>query len=318
MSNGIFLFKINESNEASLISKYFLPELKEMDEKFTINSNLLNRIASKHGDINDPSTLKNELSLRFHGMKFYSVFMVEKKDENYYLTFILDSKESSEPYSITTDVMSQLISISLDKKDSVKLDIIKQILSERNELVLLIRNTEKIQKIISKQANDLLDDGNFESAQDLIKIAKEIPPKIFEAVTKGDNMFHAKNYRVAQKSYEDAANLAKKINQDSIRKLLLKMAKRAEDIPKYTKTWNNLYGQMTKFYKKIDKHVNIPYSEPLNVIDNSMIIMEALENDENIAILEELEELLMQQIENAKKMVESNKQIKELINNLAS
>jgi tetratricopeptide (TPR) repeat protein len=139
------------------------------------------------------------------------------------------------------------------------------------------------------KANELLDEKNFDETQEMIKRANEIPPKIAYLCKRADDAFYAeKNYRQAQRHYKDASNLAKKINQTPIVKLLEHKAKRAEMIPQFQKNWGITYDKIVRPLRKIEKRDNSFYLKPIKLIDQAIEISDYLEDDETIGNLQKL------------------------------
>ncbi len=285
MASGVLIFKIAGSNRPDIIIKY------QADE---FDTNLARKISNKHIIYGDESKPKDMLSYRTADHKYFSIFLTKTEtNENMYLVFELDPNESVEPFSIMLSEMRQFIRLSLNKNDSVLNDAIKHILEERNELIQDVSDVERLQKRIVSKANELLDEKNFEKTQEMIKRANEIPPKIANLCKKGDEAFYQqKNYRQAQRNYKEASNLAKKINQPPITKLLEHKAKRAEAIPQFVKNWSLTYDQIVKPLRKIEKRDYGYYLKPIKLIDRAIEISDYLEDDKTIEDLQKLADFL--------------------------
>ncbi|MBN2156411.1 MAG: hypothetical protein JW776_10235 [Candidatus Lokiarchaeota archaeon] len=285
MANGVLIFKIVGNTRPEIIAKY-------NDDGF--DSNLARKIANKHTIYGEEAHPKDMLSYRTDESKYYSIYITQnEKNENVFLVFILDSNESIAPFSIMLSELREFIILSLNKSESVLKDAIKHILEERNDLIQDVRDVKRLQERIVTKANELLDEKNFEKTQEMIKRANEIPPKIANLCKKADQAFHdQKNYRQAQRYYKEASNLAKKIKQKSISKLLEQKAKRAEEIPQFAKNWAITYDQIVKPLRKIEKRDHDYYLKPIKLINRAIEISDFLEEDKTIEDLQKLADYL--------------------------
>ena len=319
MANGVFLFKDSGNRNFEVISKYFISGLKS---EIDLSTDILNKIAKKHEIYIGSSRSKRVLSYRTENVKFFSIFLgsldVEGniKEKSAFLNFILDLAESVEPFSIMIQDMKNTIFSHLEEGSSALDEILKSILDNRNQLVDDVQDPQRITERLVTKANKLLDDGEFEKAQKLIKRAKEIPPKIASLVKRGNEAFDAKDLKSAQKSYNDAAGLAQKINQNAMYQLLVKKANRAREIPKFNKNWIQLYDQLSKLLKKMDKRESAFYLEPINRVNKAIEISDMLEDDETISDLQILEDLLQKGDEMSKELDGVDSDIKLLLKKL--
>jgi len=318
MAFGIFLFSDKDSESAKLIAKYLSPKAEPVE----ITAELLNKISLKHDVFSNSANPRKMLSYRHDSVKFFSSYVEKRKtEEHVFVVFVLNLKESSEPFSIMMGELKQSLSVALDAYQTDKninkiQDILKQALDSRNEWVDDLKETKRIQEKIVQKANKLLDDANFESAQSLIKLAKEIPPKISDMVNRGDEAFGQANYRVAQKLYSDAADLSDKISQNAIAQLLRKKATRADEIPKFTKTWALLYDQICKPLKKMDKREVNFYMDPSPTVNQAIEVSDMLEDDNTIYELEKLDDLLHKAEQLSKELDKTDVEIKKTLEKL--
>jgi tetratricopeptide (TPR) repeat protein len=210
--------------------------------------------------------------------------------------------------------MRQFIKLSMEKSDSVLKDSMIHLLKERNDLMQDIDDVKRLQERIVSKANALLDEKNFQKTQEMIKRANEIPPKITYLVKRGDEAFYIqKNYRQASRHYKDASNLAEKINQAPITKLLEKKAKRADEIPQFIKTWSLTYDQIVKPLRKIEKRNTSFYLKPIKLIDRAIEISDYLEDDKTIEDLQKLADYLERANSLSVELKSLDKKIKDVI-----
>lgn len=314
MANGIFLLKNKEKNDPELISKYIK---SESEKDVSLSKEIFKRILTKHGIYEGTEELNNSMSYRAKGFKYLSIYLLKTEEgENIFLVFILGEKESAEPFSIMINDLYRSIKTCFEKDTKGKIDVLKEVLDNRNDLVADILDVKRIQSRLVAKANTLLDEGNFEKAQELIKYGKEIPNKIAALVVKSNEAFTAKNYKSAQKTFNDAAELAKKINQYSMIQLFRKNAKRAEDIPKFLKNWAILYELIVKPLKKMEKRERSFYLAPIRVIEQLIEISDMLEDDTTIMDLQNLEDCLVKANDLSNELDEVDTKISELLGKL--
>jgi tetratricopeptide (TPR) repeat protein len=306
MASGVLIFKIAGNSRPEII-------VKHNDNGF--DTNLARKIASKHAIYGDESKPKDVLSYRTDKYKYFSVFISKTEPKEYtYLVFILNRNESIEPFSIMISEMRQFIKLSMEISDSVLKDSMIHLLKERNDLMQDIDDVKRLQERIVSKANALLDEKNFQKTQEMIKRANEIPPKITYLVKRGDEAFYIqKNYRQASRHYKDASNLAEKINQAPITKLLEKKAKRADEIPQFIKTWSLTYDQIVKPLRKIEKRNTSFYLKPIKLIDRAIEISDYLEDDKTIEDLQKLADYLERANSLSVELKSLDKKIKDVI-----
>lgn len=315
MAFGILLFEIDGEQNISVLSKYFIDgENKEIAD----NLDLLKYIAKKHGMLSGETDLKSVHSHRTDGLKLFSIYISEpNSDKKGFIVFVLDKSEQNEPYSVMIAQLKDIISIAKTKGKSLLDSTLKQVLENRIELSALPYQKEQIQKKLSNVANKLLDEGNFEKAQEYIKLAQEVPTKLTDLVIKGDNLLKNKNYRGAAKAYSDASSLANKINQSGLAELMRKKAAKASEIPKYNKSKLLYLNQIEKGLSRLNKRISSNvYRDPINSIDGLLNIADVLENDEEIAVLQELIDILEDSDLKYQEILDGDKKIKELFSKL--
>jgi hypothetical protein len=313
MAKGTFLFKIKEKSNPTTIANYLLVEI---EGKLKITSELMNKISTKQGISQDTSHIRKTISYR-EDWKYFSIYVGDNdKEEHIFLVFVLDLKESTEPFTILLGEVKQMIIMSLSKGVTTLQDVLKGTLNTRNDLMLLIHEKERIEKKISTKANKLLDEGNFVQAQEIIKLAKEIPAKISDLVKRGDDAFTSKNYRVAERCFIDASDFSKKINEIEMSELLKTMAERAAEIPRYMKDWAQNFTKITKPLKKMDKREKGFYLEPIDVVNEAIDISDILEDDQKIELLQQLESLMNKGDNLSKELDEVDSEINKIIEKL--
>lgn len=313
MAYGIFLFEDEDSKDAELIKKVLVDDI---EDKSLPTIDLLNRISLKHNVFGDQEHIRKQISYRSGQYKYFSILIDQEVNLFMFLGFILDSTESSEPFSIKLPSTIELVKMGLKKGEKTITTILAKVLKERNSIVEEIHNQKLIEKKISAKANILLDNGEFEKAQDLIKLAKDIPPKLTDAVRKGDEAFKEGKYRRAERAYSAAADLAEEINEIGMMEVLLKKAERAERVPKYDKDLSKTMKQISKPLKNIDKREKGFYLQPMNDIQDAIEISDTLEEDETIRQLQELEDLLEKADELSKQLNDVDSRINFILEKL--
>ncbi len=312
MGKGIFLFQDKGDEDASIIADYIDPE---SGYNLDLSSIILSKISLKHGVFDASANINKVLSYRTDTDKLFSTY-ISQNDEgtHYFIVFILDKMESSAPFSILFDDLKNKIETELNESGIVSKDLLKTILDHRNELYKEIHNTEMIQKKMSVISNKLLDEGEFEKAQNLIKLTAEIPPKIIANVSKGEN---AKSVGVSLKSYREAAELALKINQNSMNALLLEIASRIEELPKFSKNYGQLYDQISKpLIKNMEKRERGFYLHPKNSVKSIIEVADLLEDDGAIENLLTLEQMLQKGADLSEELNKIDSEIKMLLSKL--
>jgi hypothetical protein len=315
MAKGIFLYKYTEKSQPEMMEKYYIDEI---ESKIDISNSLLTKIAEKHKIYDNLSAgLKRSLSYRTEDRKYFSIYIAKtQNDDNILLNFILDITESTEPFSISTGEMKRSIKDSIEKGEIQLQEVLKNILSSRNQLVEDIGDPQRIKERLVIKANKMIDEEKIDEAQKLLKRADEIPPKIADLVKKGNEAFSNDDLKAAQKLYDEAANLATKINQSSMNELLKRKARRAEEIPKFNKNWSQLYDKLSKLLKKIEKRETTFYLEPINQVNRAIEISDMLEDDETISTLQKLEDLLQKGESLTKRIEDVNTEIKQIMDSL--
>ncbi len=168
---------------------------------------------------------------------------------------------------------------------------IKKIFEQSLDLEEKLRDPKLVKERIIKKTNKLLDDGNFQRAQELIALAEKIPDRLAVAVKSGDVALKKENYKQAEKSYKQAADLANEISEPEMEAALLLKAEKAKTFPGLQKDQKSAILKLEKPFSSLDKRVRSVYRVGLDAIDDAIKISDKLEDDPTIQSLKELEEL---------------------------
>ncbi|MHA1871663.1 MAG: hypothetical protein ACTSU2_10120 [Promethearchaeota archaeon] len=320
MAEGILVYRSKINGEIEILAEYMINNNKvQMDNKESNNNPikeaLLKDIVSRHGSVEN---LKEFIMVRAEDTKILSYYLFKVEDLNYFLIILLDLSQNLEDYMLNIDnYKAQFLKIiqeggSTNDMQKSLMNIIKDILIGRNTLLNDLKDKQKIEKYLSTKANKLLDEGDLEKAQDLIKLAQEVPEKLANAVNNGDRAFSERNYKKAAKFYDDAASLAKKIGHIQMVKVLLRRVKRAEEIPELIKSWSDVLSQINKPLKKRVpiKEINY-YAKIIPFIEKAIDIADILEDDKKVKLLRHLIELCTEGSKLSNELGQIDKEIKE-------
>jgi hypothetical protein len=321
MIKGIFLIKseiipndeeIEENSEEEEIS---IPDVKSKviaefiptsDEKPSeeIVANIIEKFMQD-------STLKST-SYRNFPYKYYAIALDrEEGEESYYLCYILDSSESLEIVQIA-DAYPQMI-LDKIKKPKTIVKIFEEIHSNRNRLLDKLEKTDILQKEIGASANKLIDAEKFEQAQEMIKLAKEIPSKIVSAYKKGMSDLKNGDFKKAEKSFDEILSLARKIDDTLLVKFIKLKIENTQNTPSFQKELKTLLASLKKTLNK--PIALLPYQKQISTLSRCIILLDKLEKDRQIEEMAELETIIEKSAKLGQQLIALDRKLKKLLLN---
>lgn len=275
----------NEANSTSIeLPKYSIfaksvPERADFPKEETLNE-LLIRYFSAGENLT--------LNIRLAPYKYY-ILPIEE-DRSKLLIFILDINESLEIAQIFEEETVENLQMQIKGKSNMQASL-NEILQFRNIITQKLENEQILQEDIGKSANRLIDQGKFDEAQDLIKLAKTIPEKMVSTYLKSKEAAKEHNYRQTRKLLGDCVNLAQKINDEGIQRYLSKKIEMYTQIPQYEKDVRTLIASISK---ELSKNITLPhYQRQVYKLDKTLDLLDKLEEDELIEKIVELSNTLI-------------------------
>ena len=265
---GIFIEKVPSSGKPEIIAQYF-------SKKMVIPDFLLTEMIRRFKETNEKyCILLGET---------YKVVGVQLNSNSLFIGFFLDPKEDSATVLVNIDEKRERVLKALNE-GSIDV-VLKDLFDREEEVIRKLIDAKVIKDTIIAQTNKLLDAGDFEKAKKLITLAEEVPPKLTKMVLDAENARLAKNYRLAEKLYKDASELASQIGEKYLEEVLIAKSNRVKQIPTYEKRQKNTVQKLQKPQEERD-------FEFLNILINDIIaISDFLEDQEIIEDLRVLNTL---------------------------
>ncbi len=232
-----------------------------------------------------------EINVRHFPLKYNaSTLGSNEEGDTFHLISILDISESLEIVkTISSEIKRNLLENIHDK--SYLTTKLRTIFEAKVNILEKVTNSEILTKNLSGKANKLIDDGNFEQAQDLIKLAKEIPAKFTEHYEKSKRDTKTGNFRGAEKSLLHCYDLAGKMNDLPLQHYIKLKIEAVKQIPSAQK---ELKSQMNRISKDLGKYINyLPYKAQIKKLNRCDELADILEDDEQLDQLAELEEKII-------------------------
>jgi len=303
MPIGIFLYEIDESFGPNILAEYYLSDVK-------ISQEILKDFIEKH--------VKRELidaTIRTDEYKYYSskVNADSINKSNLYLGFILKEEEAlislKTEFENTENIIIQ--NFSTDKKKMIEL--LKGNLTSILSLMEKLKEPKVITEAINEKTKKMLDDGKFEEARELIDLGEKIPEKLSAEIKLADQLFKDKQYKKAKKSFEKAAELAESIQELEINAFLKKKAEKVGFFPDLLKERDLLQKDIKKEFIDLTHTQLRAYERVMPSIDKVINITNALEEEEALNTLIELQSDLQKASQLYKDLAVIDKQIKRLL-----
>ncbi|MHA1765130.1 MAG: hypothetical protein ACTSWX_08025 [Promethearchaeota archaeon] len=255
------------------------------------------------------ATLK-DLNFRAFPYKFYIVPLKQQKDIIKYCTiYILDIFESLEIVKIHPTEIQDSILENISNKIALT-NRIRNIYIEKNNILEKVEKVDVLKNEIGSTANKLIDEGKYEDAQKIIKLAKEIPSKLVNTYSKSKKEVKGGHFKNAEKNLRDAFNLAKKINDEGLKAYLELKIETVKRIPSYQKEVKSKYSSISK--KLLKYNTFIPYSSQIPKLHRCMELLDKLEEDDQIDQITDLEKLLVEAQQYVRSLRDIDRQIKQI------
>ncbi len=265
---GIFVEKVPSSGKPQVEAQYFT---KKMD----IQENLLKEMIRRFKETNEKYCILLGETFKVVG--------VQLNAGSLFVGFFLDQTEDSAPVLVNIDQKRDQILKAM--KGGTIDSALKDILENEQEVSKKLLDAKIIKDKIIAQTSKLLDAGDFEKAKKLISLAEEIPPKLTAAAASAEKARIEKNYRLAEKLFKDAADLAVVISEKYLEEVLIAKSNRVKQIPAYEKRQKSTVQKLQKPQEDRD-------FEFLNILVNDIIaVSDFLEDEEIIGDLRELNTL---------------------------
>ncbi|MHA1733420.1 MAG: hypothetical protein ACTSU5_15845 [Promethearchaeota archaeon] len=251
-----------------------------------VSGDLLEKLVEKHTHKDDG---QEEVVYRSPDGRFFSTQLGGAGEEvKRFLVFSLGEKEGLETTVVNIGAKKAAVEGALggDLKSALK-----SVFHSCSELDAKLRDPTSVKDYIIKKTNVLLDNGDFQRAQELIALAEKVPEKLSVAVKSGDVAMHKQNFKQAEKFYKQAADLAAEVDEREMEAALLVRAGNAKEFPNLVKNQKSAILRIEKPFGSLDKRVKSVYRVALEEIDKAIRISDKLEDDATVEILEEIASL---------------------------
>ncbi len=296
----------NTSPNWTMIQSYFT-ESQSKPEDPAINT-LIKRLHSEK--------YPKHLNLRFFEEK-YAFYQINPEDspEKVYLLYILTQTQTLEILSLDPIVSYEELFERVKKRTKVN-EILQDLVNSKNIILEKLYNPEILQKQVGNRANEFIDQGKYTEAQELMKIAKEIPKKFTDAMKAARTAIHNNKFRQADKNLLTAYNLAGKL-EDTIMESYLKLRiVHIQKIPEFHKQIKKTVKQIHSQFSTFPFYLN--YLENIDLMHEAIDLYENLEQDEHIAHIQDLSELLIQADEIARNLSQKDQEIREILKKISN
>ncbi len=301
MPLGIFLYEIDESFGPNLLAEYYIKEIG-------ITKEILKNLGDNHlkkSDLNYITHTKDDL-------KYYSKEIKLDEKLSIYLGLVTTSGEFIDSFiAIFDEIEAKIVENFSKDKEKLKF-LLKEILHSRIELDEKLKEPKLIREKLNERIKDLLDEERIQEARNLIDLGEIIPDEIAKSVKIAEELFNTQDYKNAKKHYIKAAELAKKIEEFEIHKVLEEKAKTAENYPTYLRERDEAYKNFKYLLSEIDFKKDGYYLQAIEHIDKAVELSEKLDDDLIITDLNELINLC----KNCSNLSENIRQNDEIIKNL--
>jgi hypothetical protein len=252
------------------------------------------------------------LNYRHFPYKYYVVPLTPSdQDPRYFCLYILDSTESLDIVLVGDKDTRQKLSDALGAPKNLP-TILSEIFSSKNQILDKLDKQDVLQAEIGASANKLIDEGKFEAAQERIKLAKEIPPKLVGAFKRALNMIREKDFRRAERDLQDCLEFSQKIGDGVLYHYLSLKIQNTQQIPAFQKEVKSIYSSFTR---DLTKSLSIvPYSEQIGRLNRAVELLDKLELDSQIERISELQTLIEKANRVSAQLYDLDKQIKNIAN----
>lgn len=305
MPIGIFLYEIDESFGPNLLSEYSVKEVG-------ITKEILKTLADKH--LEKPGLKYN--SLRTDTFKFYSREIKINDKKALILGFILSTEEYVDSlFAVFDEIETKMVKNFTEDKNELK-SLLKEILHARIESRDKLKEPKLIKEKMNERTKDLLDEGKIQEARELIDLGEIIPDEMAHSIKLAGDFFKAKDFRSAKKNFIRAAELAEKIGELEISKILNSRAKTAENYPIYVKEREDAYKEIKRLLQDIDLKKSNYYQQSVKSIQKIIEISNILEDYLNITELNKLVNLCNENSKLSEEIKLKDELIKDILDKL--
>ena len=305
MPLGIFLYEIDESFGPNLLAEYYIKEI-----------GLTKEILKKLGDNHLKKSNLNYVTHTKDDLKYYSKEIKVDDKLSLYLGLITKSGEFIDSFIAVFDEIEAKIVKNFSKDKEKLKSLLREILHSRIELNEKLKEPKLIREKLNERIKDLLDEEKIQEARSLIDLGEIIPNEIAQSVNIAEESFKAQDYRNAKKHYSKAAELAEKIEELEIYKVLNEKAKTAENYPSYLRERDEAYKNIKYILGEIDSKKDGYYLQAIDIINKVVELSEKLDDDLIIADLNELINLCKNCSNLSENIRQNDEIIKDLLNKI--
>lgn len=234
--------------------------------------------------------------------------------ERLYLLFILSPGQSLEILDLEPIIPYSELVTRVEKKNKIN-EALEAIVKDKNYLLEKLLNKTLLQKQVGNEANELIDAGNYTEAQDLMKIAKEIPKKFVDTMQAAHDAIHNNKFRSAEKNLLNAYDLAKKLEDEKLETYLKLRIEKIQQIPAYHKQIKKLLKQINSNLSHFPSYLN--YIINLPMLHESIDLFEKLEKDKEISDINQLIEFLEKAEELATELSVMDEKIQKILTQMS-
>ncbi|MBN1802830.1 MAG: hypothetical protein JW891_15075 [Candidatus Lokiarchaeota archaeon] len=303
--NAVFLYEIDKSFGPNLIAEFNLTKTK-------ISKDFLIELAKKHveKELTDATVVKDDIKGYSSKIEGESI-----KKDNLYLGFIMkDEEELISLKSLVEKMESNVIeNYSTDKNKLTQ--VLKQNLTSILGLMERLKEPKLIVETINEKTKKMLDDGKIQEARELIDLGEKVPEKLAAEMKLAEELFKAKEFKKAKKSFEKAADLAAQIQEDEIVSFLKNKGEQVGTYPDLLKERETITREMKKVFIDLSgaELFKNTYEKIMPSVEKIVSISNNLEDEKAVEIFNELRKNAREASELAKKLYLLDKTIKRLL-----
>jgi hypothetical protein len=253
----------------------------------------------------DPD-VRNEYLFRFQGKKIIARKVdLNKPGSLFIYCLIMEKSSPSELFLIEKEKDLMLLASSIEKGATA--DSMKMIVENKAHIIEKLHSVKALTTDVTKKATELIENDKINEYQKLLKLTQELPEKIVQNSKKAEAAIIEKNYRMAERSYKEAADMANQVYEYALAEFLIKKAETIGELPDLEKEIKSNYSEIVKIQGIVSKWDLSLFNKAYSKVQNLIKAYDQLENDEKIDKLQELSDELNKARDLAKKLEESEK-----------
>jgi hypothetical protein len=190
--------------------------------------------------------------------------------------------------------------------------VLKSIMDNRNHIIEKLEKPKILESEIGAAANKLIENKQYDLAQERIKLARDIPAEIFSANKKAGEFLKIGDYRRAERSLLDAKESAAKIGDKELEEYFNHRIETVRNIPLNEKELKTQFAAIVKNLQKSPS--NLAYLEQVPKLRRSLELLDLLENDDKMQQIQDLDGLLQEAQTLVNKLNEIDRQVKTFLN----